>query len=170
MERSAILALTKYMCVSSKICQENLTLIFRLLNSRIDFGVKTNIIVSLGDLFNRFPNILNEYTGEIFKLLHDEQNHVRRQALMVITHLVLNDMLKIKGEIVDICMLLEDPDELIKSNVTLFLNELHSKGQNIIYNLFPNAISRLSQEFPNLSTEEFENISKNLLNYIDKDK
>ena len=89
---------------------------------------------------------------------------------MVITHLVLNDMLKIKGEIVDICMLLEDPDELIKSNVTLFLNELHSKGQNIIYNLFPNAISRLSQEFPNLSTEEFENISKNLLHYIDKDK
>ena len=30
---------------------------------------------------------------------------------MVITHLILNDMLKLKGEIVDICMLLED-DEL----------------------------------------------------------
>lgn len=114
MERSAILALCKFMCVSSKICQENLELIFGILRSKIDFGVKANIIISLGDLFNRFPNCLNERTNEIFRLLHDEQNHVRRQALMVITHLVLNDMLKLKGEIVDICMLLEDPDERIK--------------------------------------------------------
>ena len=33
---------------------------------------------------------------------------------MVITHLVLNDMLKLKGEIVEICMRLEDPDDRIK--------------------------------------------------------
>ena len=79
-------------------------------------------------MFNRFPNVLNEKTNDIFTLLHDEDNFVRRQALMVITHLVLNDMLKIKGEIVDICMLLEDPDEQIKSQVQLFLNEVHSKG------------------------------------------
>ena len=89
---------------------------------------------------------------------------------MVITHLVLNDMLKLKGEIVDICMLLEDPDQRIRSQVTLFFSELHSKGTNIIYNLFPNAISRISQEFPNLKANEFENISKNLLSFINKDK
>ena len=33
---------------------------------------------------------------------------------MVITHLILNDMLKLKGEIIDICMHLEDPDEKIR--------------------------------------------------------
>jgi hypothetical protein len=33
---------------------------------------------------------------------------------MVITHLVLNDMLKLKGEIVDIMMLLDDSDERIR--------------------------------------------------------
>ena len=76
---------------------ENLDLIFEILDSRIDFGVKANIIISLGDLFNRFPNNLNERTNDIFKLLHDDQAKVRRQALMVITHLVLNDMLKLKG-------------------------------------------------------------------------
>ena len=89
---------------------------------------------------------------------------------MVITHLVLNDMLKLKGEIVDICMLMEDPDSRIRDQVQLFLSELHSKGNNIIYNLFPNAISRISQEFPSLAPSEFENISKNLLSFISKDK
>jgi condensin complex subunit 1 len=85
-----------------------------LLKSDIDFGVKANIIISLGDLFNRFPNTLHEKTKDIFMLLHDNKNHVRRQALMVITHLILNDMLKLKGEIVDICMLLEDVDPRIQ--------------------------------------------------------
>jgi len=90
--------------------------------------------------------------------------------MLVITHLVLNDMIKLKGEIVDICMLLEDSDERIRDQVSLFLNELHSKGQNHIYNLFPNAITRLSQEFPHMAQDEFENISKHLLSYIDKEK
>ena len=50
--------------------------------------------------------------------------------------------------------------------IALFL----SSDQNIIYNLFPNAISRLSQEFSDLDKERFENISRNLLAYISKDK
>ena len=33
---------------------------------------------------------------------------------MVITHLILNDMLKLRGEIVDICRLLDDEDERIR--------------------------------------------------------
>jgi condensin complex subunit 1 len=79
-------------------------------------------------------------------------------------------MLKIKGEIVDICMLLDDSDDKIKEQVKLFLHELHSKGQNIIYNLFPNAIHRLSVEFSDLKCEEFENIAKSLLEFVQKDK
>ena len=69
---------------------------------------------------------------------------------MVITHLILNDMLKLKGEIVDICMMLEDEDDRIKDQVKLFLHELHTKGTHVIYNLFPKAISRLSNEFCDL--------------------
>jgi len=89
---------------------------------------------------------------------------------MVITHLILNDMLKLKGEIVDVCMLLEDEDERIRDQVKLFLHELHSKGNHIIYNLFPKAISRLSKEFAGLKKDEFENIAKHLLTHINKDK
>lgn len=89
---------------------------------------------------------------------------------MVITHLILNDMLKIRGEIVDICMLLEDHDDRIKDQVKLFLHELHSKGSHLIYNMFLKAVSRLSKEFAHLQKSEFENIAKNLLTYIKQDK
>jgi condensin complex subunit 1 len=113
---------------------------------------------------------MNERVKDMFCLLHDRDTHVRQQALMVITHLILNDMLKLRGEIVDICMLLEDSDERIRDQVKLFLHELHSKGNHIIYNLFPKAITRLSKEFEDLSKDEFENIAKNLLTYIKQDK
>ena len=59
------------MCVSSQVCIANIELLFSLLRSNIDFGVKANIIIAIGDLFNRFPNILNEKTKDIFSLLHD---------------------------------------------------------------------------------------------------
>jgi condensin complex subunit 1 len=72
---------------------------------------------------------------------------VRKQALLVIMHLILNGMLKLKGEIVDILMLLLDNDEEIVNQVKLFLSELNIKDQNLIYNLFQNAINRLSTEF-----------------------
>ena len=78
LDRSAIMALCKIMSVSSELCAQNLQTIFELLQSQIDFGAKSNIIISLGDLFNRFPNLLNEHSRNLFNLLHDEDNHVRR--------------------------------------------------------------------------------------------
>lgn len=115
LERSAVIALCKFMCVSEQICKENIDLMTELLQCHgVDYVIKVNIIITVGDLFNRFPNVLNERTKDVFQLLHDAQVHVRRQALMVISHLILNDMLKLKGEIVDICMLLEDPDARVR--------------------------------------------------------
>lgn len=77
LERSAILALTKFMCVSSKICHQHLDLVFGLLQSNIEFGVKANIIISLADLFTKFPNLMNERVKDIFMLLHDKEILVR---------------------------------------------------------------------------------------------
>ncbi len=71
------MTLCKFMCVSEVICQQHLDLVLSLLSKPIDYGIKANIIISLGDLFNRFPNTLNEKTQDIFKLLHDENKHVR---------------------------------------------------------------------------------------------
>ena len=102
------------MCVSKSICTQNLPLILNILRCPIDYGIKNNIIVSLGDIQNRFPNCLNESMSEMFRLLNDNEVEVRSQSLMVVTHLVLNDMLKLKGEIVDVCMLIDDKDQSIR--------------------------------------------------------
>ncbi len=94
-------------------------------------------MIAIGDLYQRHANLVEDHIKKLYTVLNEAGNiDVRYQCLLVIVHLILNGMLKLKGEIVDILMLLLDEDESIKNQVKLFLSELNVKDNNIIYNLF----------------------------------
>ncbi len=158
------------MCISPKFCEDHIPFLFELLEKDINPSLKLNVIAGFGDLVNRFPNVLNKYINKFFNCLHDKETKVCRYAMTVISHLVLNDMLKIKGEIVDICMLLESEDSRLKDLVNLFFYELNQKGNNIIYNIIPKALVKLSTDFKTIEYEKFQDIMKTLLKYVSKDK
>ena len=87
---------------------------------------------------------------------------------MVLTHLILNDMMKIKGEICEVALLLEDEEPKVQNIVKLFLHELHKKDQKIIYNLLPEAIGRLSRQNTTelgapIKENTFINFAKNIM-------
>jgi hypothetical protein len=90
--------------------------------------------------------------------------------MIVISHLALNEMIKLKGEIVDICLLLESEDTKLTDLVRLFLSELKQKGNNIVYNLIPKALAKFTTEFKNIEYEKFQKVIKELISKIDKDK
>ena len=102
--------------------------------------------------------------------MHLKDNKVVRYCMTVVSHLILNEMLKLKGEIVDICMLLESDDQRLKDLVNLFFYELNQKGANYIYNIIPKALSKLSNELKHIEYHRFQNIVKTLLKYVEKDK
>jgi condensin complex subunit 1 len=169
--KSSILSLCKFMCISQKFCEDNLQFLFDLLNSdKIDSSLKLNVCAAFGDFINRFPNILQKQVAKFFSCLQSKNMQVARYSMTVISHLVLNDMLKLKGEIVDICMLLECDDDKLKDLINLFFYELNQKGNNVIYNVVPKALARLSNEYRHLDYSKFQNIVKILLGYVEKDK
>ena len=47
---------------------------------------------------------------------------------MVLTHLILNDMIKVKGQIAEIAMCLEDEDMRVKDLTRMFFQELSKRG------------------------------------------
>lgn len=57
--------------------------------------MRANIIVALGDLAFRFPNALEPWNPLIYDRLKDDNPGVRANAIMVLTHLILNDMVKV---------------------------------------------------------------------------
>ena len=169
--KSAIMSYCKLMLINSDFCKNNINFIFDLLNNdTIPSDLKLNVCLSFGDLVNRFPNIMISEVNKFFEGLHSPHTDVVKYTLTVISHLVLNDMLKMKGEVVDICMLLDHKDPSIRTHVQTFFNEINNKGNNVIYNIIPKALARLSNEFKSLEYSKFKTIAITLLEYVDKQK
>ncbi|XP_953037.1 condensin subunit, putative [Theileria annulata] len=109
-------------------------------------SLKCNLLICYGDLLVRHPNIMEPMNDLVFKLLSHPVNMVRETAILVFSHLVMNDMIKPKGKLLDNVMFLtQDSDDKISNYARVFLNEIHRKNPNTIYNCFPEMLTTLSQ-------------------------
>ena len=162
LRRSAAMALSKFMAISPTFCEDNLKLLFTVLLQASDAALRANAIVALGDLAFRFPNSIEPWTDKLYAPLGDTDLGVRRTALQVLSHLILNDMVKVKGKISDICVCLEDDDSRIKGLASLFFDELSKRHSNPIYNLLPDIISSLSRA-ESVSPQCFQGIMQFLM-------
>lgn len=168
LQASAMLALCKLMVVDAEFCDANLQLLFTVAQNAVSESVRSNCTIALGDLAVRFPNLLDPWTENMYARLNDQALSVRKNAVLVLSHLILNDMMKVKGYISEMALHLEDEDLRISNLVKLFFHELSKKGNNPIYNLLPDILSRLSRQ--NISKEMFCNIMQVLIGSIKKDK
>jgi len=168
--QSSVLALCKCMCVSRNFCERHLPLLFTALTNapKEDTILRANTVVALGDLAFRFPNEVEPYTPRLYACLRDSSMKVRRHTLMVLTHLILNDMVKVKGQVCEIALCLRDNDPRIRDMTRLLFHELSKRSNNPVYNLLPDITSQLSQQ--NLRREDFRGIMSFLLGFIKKDK
>ncbi|KAE9612485.1 putative condensin subunit 1/Condensin-2 complex subunit D3 [Lupinus albus] len=63
----------------------------------------------------------------MYARLKDPCASVRKDAVLVLSHLILNDMMKVKGYINEMAMRLEDEDERISNLAKLFFLNSPSK-------------------------------------------
>ena len=170
LRQASVLALCKFMCVSSTFCEKHLPLLFTALANAPsqDTTLFANTVVALGDLAFRFPNEVEPYTPRLYACLRDSSTKVRRHTLMVLTHLILNDMVKVKGQVCEIALCLRDEDPRIRDMSRLLFHELSKRSNNPVYNLLPDIISQLSQL--EIRKEDFRGILSFLLGYIKKER
>eukprot|EP01132_Coremiostelium_polycephalum_P010173 gene10173-12479_t len=169
LQSSAVLTLCKFMCVNSEFCEKNLQLLFTLLEASTNELIRSNIVICLGDLVFRFTNLLEPWTPRIYQRLRDPNVQVRKYLLKVLTHLILNDMIKVKGQISEMAICLEDPDPDVSNYAKLFFTTLNSKGTHL-YNVIPDIISALTSNQSGRDTNSIRNILKFLFNFIQKEK
>ncbi|GJN10798.1 hypothetical protein PR202_ga28922 [Eleusine coracana subsp. coracana] len=127
LQASAMLALCKLMIIDAEFCEANLQILFTVAESAPSEIVRSNCTIALGDLAVRFPNLLEPWTEYIYARLRDPSGSVRKNAVLVISHLILNDMMKVKGYINEMAVRIEDEDERISSLAKLFFHELSKK-------------------------------------------
>ena len=141
---AGLLALCRFMSVSSVLCEQYLPLLFTVLEREENEACRTTMMIALGDLAFRFPNSLDAWTPLMYARLSDDRVLVRYNALMVLTHLILNDMVKVKGHVAHVVLCLSDSEERVRELATLFFNKLSERSNNPIYNLLGDIIGNLS--------------------------
>jgi len=125
------------LCVSSKFCEDHHRLLFVLLDKNKKApNVRSNIVIALGDIAVSFSNILDENHDILYRGLSDPDPVVKKNTLMVLTHLILNGMIKVKGQLGEMAKCLEDDDARIADLAKMFFHELSTKD-NAIYNNLP---------------------------------
>jgi condensin complex subunit 1 len=146
LREAAVLALCRYMAVSSTVCERYLPLLFTVLQMEPSALVRTTISIALGDVAFRFPNSLEPWTGHMYARLSDSSTVVRYNALMTLTHLILNDMIKVKGKVSHVVMCLNDPCQKVRELATLFFTELSKRSNNPVYNLLSDIVGQLTHD------------------------
>ncbi|SCU85565.1 LANO_0C04654g1_1 [Lachancea nothofagi CBS 11611] len=168
LQRTAVLCLEKFMCVSSKYCEKNLPLLITILEKSPDPIIRSNAILGLGDMAVCFNNLVDENTEFLYRHLHDEDLMVQKTCLMTVTFLILAGQVKVKGQLGQMAKCLENSDQGISDMCKLFFTELATKD-NAIYNGFIDIFSGLSKD-EELEHSSFKRILKFLLSFIDKEK
>ncbi|KPJ08507.1 Condensin complex subunit 1 [Papilio machaon] len=168
-QAAAALTYTRFMLVSSSVCEEGLQLIVTVLKKSKNVSLRTNLTIAFADLTLRFPNLTQPWTHHIYDILSDEELEVRQCAVKMLSFLVLHEMVRVKGQIADMALCCADKDSRVTAMTRLFFKQLSQKG-NALYNVMPDIISRLSDPELNVPEEQYRYIMKYITSLIQKDR
>ena len=175
LQRIATVALARLMTVSSRFCEQHLRLYLAVLEHAEDAVVRSNMAIAFGDLAQGFNRVMDENIDALFRRLGDGDLRVRRNTLMVLTHLALTGMIKVKGQIGDMARCLIDRDERIRNLARVFFSEMAARdaggvGSNGIYNHIPDILSHLSAGGAAVPEEDFHAIMRFIFDFIRKER
>lgn len=145
LQNAAVLALCKFMCVSSRFCEDHLELLFELLDKSAEPTVRSNLVIALGDIAVSFSTLMDAKSDELYFGLSDPDLTVQKHTLMVLTHLILNGMIKVKGKMGEMAKCLDSVHARIGDLTKLFFTELANKD-NAIYNNLPECVGAATIE------------------------
>ncbi|GLC56581.1 hypothetical protein PLESTB_001123300 [Pleodorina starrii] len=173
---AAMTTLAKLMALDAAYCEENCSVFFTRLrggNVKLAPGVRCSMLVALGDLGRRHPNIVEPWTEHMFVCLSDENEEVAKTCLRILAHLILSDMTKPKGHMAHVARCLVSPSAALRDLAVRLFNSLSSKqakgGANKVYQYLPEIISAVTRGEP-MAEQDFKAMMQRLLSYVKVDK
>ncbi|XP_044764011.1 condensin complex subunit 1 [Coccinella septempunctata] len=163
---AAVIALIRYMLVSSRFCEENIQLLFTIFEKTTHADLKCTVLYHCSDLLTRFPNIVEPWTPRIYQSLVDPLSDIRKATFFTLSNLILRDMIRIQGHISTMAKCIIDQDvDLNKMSRTFFVQLSHK--ENNLYNILPDIFSHLVET---TETEDLRVIMRFLFDLMDKKK
>ncbi|XP_055595244.1 condensin complex subunit 1-like isoform X2 [Uranotaenia lowii] len=169
LQKCTVLTLIRLMSVSSSFCETNMPFLMNILQHTKNNQIKCNIVIGLSDLTFRFPNVIEPWTSHMYATLHEKNVELRLTAVKMLSNLILHEMIRVKGQISDLAMCIVDSVPEIRVITEQFFKEIANKS-NILYNVLPDIISRLSDPSLDLEEQKYQIIMQHIISLINKDK
>lgn len=169
LQSTSCLTLARFMTVSSQFCNSRMPFLMNVMQKTKSKRVKQDIIIGLSDFTCRFPNVIEPWTGHLYSTLLEADVEVRLTAVKMLSHLVLQEMIRVRGQLSDMAKCLVDDSPAIQNVTKAFFKQIANK-QNILYNVLPDIISRLSAVDSELEEEKYHIIMKYIMGLIQKDR
>ncbi|KAH8418366.1 hypothetical protein KR222_004050, partial [Zaprionus bogoriensis] len=169
LQQAATLTLARLMTISSKFCETNISFLMNILNLTKNLKIKCNTVVGLTDLTFRFPNVIEPWTGHFYSQLHEKDTELRLTAVKMLCHLILHEIIRVKGQIADVALCIVDESDEIRNITQQFFKEIANKS-NMLYNVLPDIISKLGDTSLNLEEDKYRTIMRYILGLIQKDR
>ncbi|XP_050089414.1 condensin complex subunit 1 isoform X2 [Anopheles aquasalis] len=169
LQKSAVLTLIRLMSVSSKFCEDYIPFLMNIFQTTKNTSIKCSIVIGLSDFTFRFPNVTESWTSHMYATLYEQDAELRLTAVKMLSHLILHEMIRVKGQISDLALCIVDTVQEIRTITEQFFKEIANKS-NILYNVLPDIISRLSDPKLQLEEEKYHTIMRYIIGLINKDK
>ena len=127
LENMWLITFWKLMVVNKTFCENNIAKLFSLLS--LENFDPHNLLIWIKELFIKYPLILDDYEKQFYSILGHKSAKVRQDALRVIAHLALTDIIRVKLWFPYVCELLLDESGEIQAIALLFLEKLHLKSK-----------------------------------------
>lgn len=166
-QRAAVLTLMRFMVVSNTLCSERIAFLMNILKKTKSASMKCNIIVGLADLTSRFANTIEPWIPNFYICLSEPDDTVRLTALKMLSYVILQEIIRVTGQISDIAACIVDDNTEIRNAAIEFFRQLSSKELEY-YKVLPDIVSRLSTNDSPIAEDKFRLIMKHLLELIQK--
>jgi len=134
----AFVALGKVAFRSQPLAKSCIGVFIRELMTAPEAVLRNNILVVLGDLCRHFTGLVDPYVGNMAHCLGDSHIGVRKNALLLLTELLLEDFIKWRGPLLFqfLSVLLDENDELRDLAHQAIFGLFSARDKNLVVNRF----------------------------------
>lgn len=170
-QRAAVLALMRFMTVSSKLCADKIAFLMNILSKSKNASMKCNIIIGLADLTSRYPNTIEPWQPNFFVLLFENNDYnVRLTTLKMLSYVILQAIIRVTGEVAEMAACIVNEESEIRDAAKEFFRQLVGCKEHEYYKVIPDIVSRFSTNNEPMPEDKFRTIMKYLFELIHKDR
>ncbi|ULU00010.1 hypothetical protein L3Y34_000927 [Caenorhabditis briggsae] len=161
-KQAATIAFAKFMPLSSEIASFGAPSFFGSMVNSNHSLIRCNMIASCCDFAFAQPTIFELYAPNLFKMSQDKSADARESALLVLTHLMSNDMIQTRGVLSESARCICDTARPVREAAQSLFRDLNARSETVVQ-LLPEFLYRLSVTSERLSMKQYKTVFEFLI-------